>query len=205
MKHVYAMTRTDGATKIGISEAPRHRRRPGQGGGRRQACQRADIGGGLGPRQRKSRKVANTVTEDRSDDAKSLNISDEFQVIASDGKTWLCRDAQGRWHPMPVPHEEPIGTDGPEADLDRELVKQIAMDIGKEVVAYITVMYPEAVAATSSTFRLSVRNCIYNEIIAALDVNDADAIPARLERRKKFRRRWTKAWRDIRKTEGFTS
>ena len=52
---------------------------------------------------------------------------------------------------------------------ERELFKAVAMDIGKEVVAYVERMYPEAVKAASSTFRLSLRNCIYNEIMAAAD------------------------------------
>lgn len=72
------------------------------------------------------------------------------------------------------------------------------MDIGKEVVAYIEVQYPKSIEATSSTFKLSVRNCIYNQIMAAIDVSDTGDIRARLETRKKFRRKWTAAWRKIR-------
>lgn len=68
---------------------------------------------------------------------------------------------------------------------DRDLVKLIAMDIGKEVVAYIEYMYPEAIKATSSTFKLSVRNCVHNQIMAALEVNEEGAIIARLADRKK--------------------
>lgn len=45
---------------------------------------------------------------------------------------------------------------------------------------------------------LSVRNCIYNQIMAAIEVNDSGEITARLETRKKFRRQWTAAWRKIR-------
>jgi hypothetical protein len=80
----------------------------------------------------------------------------------------------------------------------RELVQAIAMDIGKEVVAYIEVQYPKAIEATSSTFRLSVRNCIYNQIMAAIEVNDAGEITARLHDRKVFRRKWKAAWKKIR-------
>ncbi|WP_029581914.1 hypothetical protein [Bradyrhizobium sp. URHD0069] len=86
------------------------------------------------------------------------------------------------------------------APWSKELIKAIAMDIGKEVVAYIEVQYPKAIEATSSTFKLSVRNCIYNQIMAAIEVNDAGQIAARLETRKKFRRQWTAAWRKIRAT-----
>jgi hypothetical protein len=80
----------------------------------------------------------------------------------------------------------------------KELIKAIAMDIGKEVIAYVEVQYPQAITATSSTFKLSLRNCIYNQIMAAIEVNDAGQIAARLETRKKFRRQWTAAWRKIR-------
>jgi len=69
------------------------------------------------------------------------------------------------------------------------LVRSIAMDIAKEVVAYVERQYPQAVSATSSTFRLSLRNCIYSEIIAALNVTDEAEILARLSRRRKERRR----------------
>lgn len=72
------------------------------------------------------------------------------------------------------------------------------MDIGKDVVAYIEVMYPEAIKATSSTFKLSVRNSIYNKIMAAIEVSDEGQIKARLTVHKKFRREWTAAYRKIR-------
>jgi hypothetical protein len=87
----------------------------------------------------------------------------------------------------------PIAKPDPKA-----LVKAIAMDIGKEVVAYLDVMYPHAAKASSSTFRLSVRNCIYNEIMAAIDVTDEGKIVDRLNDRKKFRRQWTAAYRKLR-------
>lgn len=89
----------------------------------------------------------------------------------------------------------------PAIDADRELIKEIAMDIGKELVAYIEVMYPQAIAATSSTFKLSMRNHVYNDIMAALEVNDADAIRKRLDERKRFRRQWVKSYRDMRKKD----
>lgn len=84
-------------------------------------------------------------------------------------------------------------------DETRELVKAIAMDIGKEVVHRIRVMYPQAIAACpKSTFPLSVRNCIYNEIMAALEVTDEGQIVARLRERKKFRRKIERAYSKIR-------
>jgi hypothetical protein len=74
-------------------------------------------------------------------------------------------------------------------DPAKALVKAIAMDIGKEVVHYVEGMYPQAISATSSTFRLSLRNCIYNEIMAALEVNDEGKIIARLKANKDHRRK----------------
>jgi hypothetical protein len=62
-------------------------------------------------------------------------------------------------------------------------------------------MYPAAVAAASSTFLLSVRNCVHNEIMAALDTIDEEAIRTRLETRKRFRRQHRAAWRRLRDQE----
>jgi Protein of unknown function (DUF1778) len=89
-----------------------------------------------------------------------------------------------------------------EGNWSKELVQAIAMDIGKETVAYVEVMYPQAITATSSTFKLSLRNHIYNEIMAALEVSDRGEIIARLDNRAKFRRWWVNAYRKIRKTKG---
>lgn len=86
-------------------------------------------------------------------------------------------------------------------EISRALVREIAMDIGKEVAAHIETMYPKAVEAASSTFLLSVRNCVHNEIIAALDTVDETAIRERLERRKRDRRRHRAVYRKIRGQE----
>jgi len=83
----------------------------------------------------------------------------------------------------------------------RELVKEIAMDIGKEVVAHIEMMYPAAISATPSTFKLSVRNTVFNEIMAAIKVNDAGQIAARLKERKAMRRKLGAAYREMRARE----
>lgn len=86
-----------------------------------------------------------------------------------------------------------------EPSWSRELVKDIAMDIGKDVCAYIEVMYPEAVKATSSTFLLSVRNSIFNDIMSALDgPSDEASIRDRLAKNKKFRREWKAPYKKIR-------
>jgi len=74
-------------------------------------------------------------------------------------------------------------------DPTRALISAIAMDIGKEVVAYIESVYPGAIRSCSSTFKLSVRNCIHNQIMAAIEVNDEGQIIARLNERKRQRRK----------------
>ena len=89
----------------------------------------------------------------------------------------------------------------PPTPISRDLIKEIAMDIGKDVVAYIEVQYPEAIKATSSTFRLSVRNSIYNRIMAALEITDEREIGEMLARHKSFRREQRAAWKRIRETD----
>ncbi len=69
------------------------------------------------------------------------------------------------------------------------LVKDIAFDIGKAVAHHIEMMYPSALEATSKSMLLSVRNSVYNEIMAAIKVNDAGEIVVRLKRRKAHRRK----------------
>lgn len=87
----------------------------------------------------------------------------------------------------------------PAANWSRELVKAIAEDIGADTAAYIEVMYPKAVEAASSSFKTSVRNHIYNQIMAAIEVNDEGEVIARLADRKKFRRWWVGVYRKIRR------
>lgn len=86
----------------------------------------------------------------------------------------------------------------PVVDADRELIKEIAMDIGKAVVHHIETMYPAMFQAVAGTAKLSVRNTVYNEIMAALEVNEAEAIRTRLADRKQWRRRSSATWRKIR-------
>jgi hypothetical protein len=83
----------------------------------------------------------------------------------------------------------------------RELVQAIAMDIGKDIAAYIEVMYPDAVKAASSTFLLSVRNHTFNQIMAAIEVNEQGQILDRIADRKKRRRDWKAAWKKIRESD----
>jgi hypothetical protein len=77
----------------------------------------------------------------------------------------------------------------PDPLLPPDLLKSMAMDIGKEVAAYIERMYPAAVEAASSSFLLSLRNSIYNEIVATMEARTVGETEMRLERRKSDRRK----------------
>lgn len=81
---------------------------------------------------------------------------------------------------------------------DRKLISEVAMDIGKETVAYMEAMYPDVFAVMNSGCRLSLRNHIHNQIMAALDTINADEIRARLDQRKINRRKYLKAMRGLR-------
>ena len=89
----------------------------------------------------------------------------------------------------------------PAQPIPRDLIKEIAMDIGKDTAAYIEYMYPDAVKAASSTLLLSVRNSVYNDIMAALEITDEAAIRARLEAHKVFRRQQRAFWKRHRETD----
>jgi hypothetical protein len=89
----------------------------------------------------------------------------------------------------------------PQQPIPRDLIKEIAMDIGKDLVAYIEIQYPDAIKATSSTFSLSIRNHVYNDIMAALEVTDEGAIRERLAGHKQHRRQQRAAWKRIRETD----
>lgn len=81
----------------------------------------------------------------------------------------------------------------------KELVRQIAMDIGKSAVHHLETMYPAAIAACPATMKLSLRNHIHNEIMAAIEVNDEGQIVARLKERKEHRRKIKAAYGKIRR------
>ena len=86
-------------------------------------------------------------------------------------------------------------------DLDRELIGEVAMDIGKEAVSHLRIMYPDAYAALGKSGQTSLRNHVRNEIMASLKTIDADEIRQRLEERKADRRRRHKLYDDLRKDE----
>jgi hypothetical protein len=93
----------------------------------------------------------------------------------------------------------PVATPIPSGPMPRDLVKAIAMDIGKAVAHHIETMYPDAVKATNRNMLVSVRGCVVNEIMAALDTTDEQEIRARLAKRKDHRRKIKKAYTTIRR------
>ena len=89
----------------------------------------------------------------------------------------------------------------PEKDrvVSKELIKAIAKEIGAGTVAYIEVMYPEAIKATSSTFKLSIRNHIHNAIVAIAELHDEVAIRHDLNAQSSFRKHWVQMYRNLRR------
>lgn len=85
------------------------------------------------------------------------------------------------------------------ADPRKALVSAIAMDVGKEMVAYLEVMYPDVFERMNSGCRLSIRNHIHNDIIAAMEIVGAANHLERLKERARFRREWLAQWRNIRR------
>lgn len=83
-------------------------------------------------------------------------------------------------------------------DADRAIIKRVAMDIGKEAVSHLRIMYPDAFNAMPKSGHMSLRNCIHNEIMAALEIIDADEIERRLSGRATQRRKTHAAWKKIR-------
>lgn len=84
-------------------------------------------------------------------------------------------------------------------EFTEELVRQIAMDVGKQVVDHIEHAYPgmcEAVAWKSA--RLSIRNCTHNAIMEAVRAANEGAVEPMLERHDEHRR----AMRSLRKAAG---
>lgn len=71
-----------------------------------------------------------------------------------------------------------------------EQVRRIAMDIGKQVVAYIDHAYPEAYDGIMSpkSFRLSVRNATANAIMAAVEAADLGLSDTRIKDHEEHRR-----------------
>ena len=89
-------------------------------------------------------------------------------------------------------------------DLSRKLISDVAMDIGKEMVAYLEVQYPDVYKAMNSGCKLSIRNGIHNDIMYAIESHTEAEYREWIAKRQKFRREWLKAYRDIRKRSSTT-
>lgn len=84
-------------------------------------------------------------------------------------------------------------------DFSEAIVRQIAMDVGKQVVDHIEHAYPkmcEAVAWKSA--RTSIRNSTYNAIMAAVDAANNGEVEPMLDRHDQHRR----TMRGLRKAAG---
>ena len=77
-------------------------------------------------------------------------------------------------------------------DLDRALISEVAMDIGKDLVAYIYRMYPDVWNAMNSGAKLSFRNHVHNDIMSVLACRTEADYREWIERRKVARRKLMK-------------
>ena len=82
---------------------------------------------------------------------------------------------------------------------DKALISEVAMEIGKDLVAYIEQMYPEVYAVMNSGCKLSMRNHVHNDIMWAIKNRSVDDYRAWLEKRRKHRREMLKCVRSWRK------
>jgi len=73
------------------------------------------------------------------------------------------------------------------------------MDMGKEMVAYLECMYPDVFEKMNSGCRLSIRNHIHNDFMAATEIFGAENHLERLKERAEFRHQWVAAYRKIRR------
>ena len=75
-----------------------------------------------------------------------------------------------------------------------DAIREIAMDVGKQVVEYIENMWPEMTQAVQSwkSARLSIRNCTHNAIVAAVNAADKGRDREAIENNDKHRRKMRK-------------
>jgi hypothetical protein len=76
-----------------------------------------------------------------------------------------------------------------ENDPDRDLISEVAMDIGKDLVAYIERMYPAVYDEMNSGAKLSFRNHIYNDLMSVLKCRTETDYRNWLDARQTHRRR----------------
>lgn len=88
----------------------------------------------------------------------------------------------------------------PHSDIPRDLLKAMAALVGKSTVAYVEVMYPEAIKATSSTFKLSLRNHIHNDIMHLTTLHTEAEMRKWLADHEAHLKRWVGMYRKMRRT-----
>lgn len=94
---------------------------------------------------------------------------------------------------------------GDDSEISRSLIKALAMAVGKNTVDYVEVMYPEAIKHASSTFKLSLRNHIYNDIMHVATLHTKADIEKWLADNAAHHKRWLAMWRKIRRTKTATT
>lgn len=99
----------------------------------------------------------------------------------------------------------PLSVGRSRPDQTANLIKAMAMAVGKNLIAYIEVMYPEAIKATSSTFKTSMKNHVYNDIMHVTTLHTEAEIRAWLTENEAHHKRWLGMWRKMRKQSGGTT
>ena len=87
-------------------------------------------------------------------------------------------------------------TDLPAKPFTDDILRRIAMEIGKEVVAHIEHAYPEMFDAVSASAKLSVRNATYNAVmmhVRAADCGETDKLIKDMEEHRRKMRALRKA------------
>lgn len=146
--------------------------------------------GGRNPRWFASNDVWNKAIPDR------VGILCPFCFIQRAEKAGIYAG----WELVPIFEPDPNScrlakTDQLAVRDESALMKEVVMDIGKQVAHHIEIMYPEAVKAASSILLLSVRNTVYNEIKAAMERDNTERT---LQFHKFFRRKQKAAYKKIR-------
>ena len=83
--------------------------------------------------------------------------------------------------------------------ISNDLIKAMAMDAGKSLCAYLEVMFPEVWHGSNSGFKLSMRNHVYNDIMALASLHDETSIRKRMADNEAHRKQWVNAYRKTRR------
>lgn len=82
-----------------------------------------------------------------------------------------------------------MGNDLKPVSPDEDLVRRIAMEVGKQVVHHIETMYPAMTKAVAwKSARLSIRNCTHNAIMAAVRAADIGQAEQSIDANERHRR-----------------